>query len=70
MKVKLTQHNSDTQLTYGGHGFKDSRKYLEEDTEYEAIIEEHDWHTFIYIDGRGFNSVCFEVLETEQENRT
>lgn len=63
MKVRLTKHNSDTQLEYGSHGFADTRKFLEENKEYEAVIDKHSWHIYVYIDGRGFNSVCFDFTE-------
>ena len=65
MKVKLIAHNSDIQLTHGGHGYVDTREYLEEGKEYDAVIEKHDWHTNVYINGRAFNSVCFAPLEAE-----
>ena len=61
MKVKLTQHNSDTQLTYGGHGYDDTRKYLEENTEYDAVVDQRDWNTYVCIDGKRYNSVCFDL---------
>ena len=64
MQVKLTEHNSATQLTFGSHGYADTREYLEEGKEYDAVIDEHAWHTNIYINGRAFNSACFELLET------
>lgn len=65
MKVTLQKHNSDTQLTYGGHGYADTRKHLEEGTEYDAVIDRHEWHTYVCIDGRGYNSVCFEFAEKD-----
>lgn len=62
MKVKLHKHNSDTQLNYGGHGFVDTREHLEEGVEYDAVIDQHDWHTYVCIDGNGYNSTCFEFI--------
>ena len=62
MKVRLKKHNSDTQLTYGSHGFTDTRNHLEEGKEYEAVIDQHDCHTYVCIDGLGFNSTCFDFL--------
>jgi len=62
MKVKLKEHNSDTQLTYGALGYADTREHLEEGKEYEAIIDQHEWHTYVCIDGKGYNSVCFETI--------
>ncbi len=64
MKVKLTKHNSDIQLTYGCHGYADTREHLEENKEYEAVIDKHEWHTYVCIDGKGFNSVCFDFTES------
>ena len=62
MIVKLKKHNSDDQLNYGSHGFADTREFLKEGKEYEAVIDEHSWHTYVCINGKGFNVVCFEQL--------
>lgn len=61
MKVTLQKHNSDTQLTYGGFGYDDTHKYLEENTEYDAVIDQREWNTYVCIDGRRYNSVCFDL---------
>ncbi len=61
MKVRLTEHNSDTQLTYGGLGYDDTREFLEENTEYDAVIDQREWNTYVCIDGKRYNSVCFDL---------
>lgn len=65
MKAKLKEHNSDAQLNMGCHGYSDTRKHLEVGQIYDVVVDMHDWHTNYCIDGRGFNSVCFEAVEGE-----
>lgn len=57
-KFKLISHNSKEQRDYNGHD--DTRKHLKVGKVYEAVEEIHSWHTKIIIDGKEFNSVCFE----------
>lgn len=63
MKVTLKGHNSETQLTYGGLGYDDTREHLEVGVEYDAIIDRREWNTYVCIDGKRFNSVVFEFGE-------
>ncbi len=63
MRAKLREHNSETQLTYGCHGYSDTRKYLIEGQIYDVTVDEHDGHTNYCIDGRAYNSVCFEIID-------
>ena len=67
MKVKLKEHNSEIQLTYGGLGYDDTRKHLEEGKEYDAVIDQHSWHTYVCINNKSFNSVCFDIIGKEDK---
>jgi len=60
MRYKLVQHNSKCQRKWGGND--DTRKHLKIGEIYEGAVEIHSWHTKIIIDGKKFNSVCFEPL--------
>lgn len=68
MKAKLRGHNTDLQLSYGGHGRSDTREHLEVGKVYEVVVDEHDWHTDYCIDGKSFNSVCFEAVDEVDDN--
>lgn len=58
MKVKFIGA-TDSQVNFGNG--EDPRKFLEIGETYECHEKEvHSWHTLFYIDGRAFNSVCFE----------
>ena len=61
MKYKLIRHN---ELIVSS--CEDTRKYLTVGEVYEVDrIEVRSWHTRLYIDGRPFNSICFEkVIES------
>lgn len=61
-RFKLVKHNTKYQLMCGKR-YADTSKWLEEGKIYgvdDVIV--HDWHTEIVIEGRRFNSVCFEEL--------
>ena len=61
MKYKLIEHNSEDQRKWGNHD--DTKQYLEVGNTYEAEVEQHSWHTKLWIHGKKFNSVCFEPIE-------
>ena len=61
MKVKLLTHNSIDQKNFGG--CDDTREHLKLGEIYEAIVKVHTWHTKYIINGKKFNSVCFEDSE-------
>lgn len=65
MKAKLKEHNSDIQLNHGSLGYSDTRKHLEVGQTYDVVVDMHEWHTNYCINGRAFNSVCFEAVEGE-----
>ena len=58
MKYRLVEHNSDSQMNWDAND--DIRKHLIVGEVYDAKVEVHKWHTKLIIDGREFNSVCFE----------
>jgi len=60
-KYKLIKHNDDGQRRWGAND--DTRDYLKVGTTYVGISEVHSWHTKIIIDGKKFNSVCFEQVD-------
>ena len=67
MKARLKEHNSDIQLNHGCHGYADTKKHLEVGEIYDVVVDMHDWHTNYCIDGKSFNSVCFESVGDESE---
>ena len=60
-KFKLLAHNSKAQLSF--HDCADTGEHLNIGAAYHAIKEVHDWHTFIIINDKKFNSVCFEEVQ-------
>lgn len=77
--VRLKEHNSYTQMRYGGHGFADTRNTLKVGQTYKVGVIVKDWHTEYHIEGDYYNSVCFEdidipelqarIKELEEQNR-
>ncbi len=65
---KLIKHNSEDQLTWGHHGYEDTRTHLKEGEVYKADEVMHEWHTEIIIDNKSYNSVCFEGIEVAHAN--
>ena len=63
--VRLKKHNSNLQLTHGGHGFSDTRGCLQEGQFYDIAAEVHDFHARYYIGDKYYNSVCFEDVTAE-----
>ena len=61
MKYKLKEHNSDTQMNWGGND--DTRTNLKIGEIYEAEVEVHRWHTKLIIDGKTYNHICFEQID-------
>ncbi len=61
MKFKLIKHNSDDQRKWSSND--DTNKYLIVGNTYEGEKEVHSYHTKIIIDGKKFNSVCFEEID-------
>lgn len=59
--VKLIEHNTSGQENWGA--CDDTTPFLEEGEIYEAVVEVHSWHTKLIINGKKFNSVCFERME-------
>jgi hypothetical protein len=64
---KLVKHNTDDQMNFGG--CEDTRKYLISGDVYKGRKEVHSWHTKIFINGKPFNSVCFEEMSKVAEYR-
>lgn len=65
-KVKLVEHNDDVQMRWGSND--DTRTNLTIGKIYDVEVEVHSWHTKYFIDGKKYNSVCFEdvkVLEND-----
>lgn len=60
--VKLKEHNSFDQLNYGGHRFADTKEALEVGQYYDVDVRVGSWHTEYHIDGKFYNSVCFETV--------
>lgn len=60
-QYKLVEHNSDAQMNWGGND--DTRKHLVVGEVYGVVVEEHKWHTKLIINGKKFNSVCFEKVK-------
>ena len=60
MLVKLINHNSKEQKNWGGND--DTREHLIINEIYDATEEIHSWHTKYIINGKCFNSVCFEEI--------
>lgn len=61
IKVRLVKHSSQGQKNWGFND--DTRKYLEIGQVYNAEVKTHNWHTKYIINGKKFNSVCFEELK-------
>lgn len=64
-EFRLINHNTPNQRRFGG--CDDTVNNLVEGCVYEAEVEEHTWHTKLIIDGKKYNSVCFEEV-TDCEN--
>lgn len=60
-KYKLVAHNSRPQRQWAHSD--DTRKHLTVGEVYKAETEVHGWHTILIINGKRFNSVCFEKVE-------
>lgn len=61
-RCKLLKHNDKCQM--GGIGlpsFDDTKKHLTVGETYSCSARQYDWYTVLVIDGKRFNSVCFEV---------
>ncbi len=65
IKARLKKHNTNLQRSYGGHGFADTRDFLNEGEIYDVLVEVHDWHTRYYIGDNYYNSVCFEKIKSK-----
>jgi hypothetical protein len=65
IRFKLLKHNSIDQMNWGGND--DTRQYLKEGEIYAGRKEVHSQHTKIFIDGRPFNSVCFEEVSSHDK---
>ncbi len=61
MKVRLLEHNSDEQMNWDGND--DTREHLKVGQIYDCRKEVHRWHTKYFINGKKFNSVCFEGID-------
>lgn len=55
---------SDAQVNWGGND--DPRGVLTEEEIYTVDkVEPHSWHTKYHINGKKYNSVCFEPVEED-----
>ena len=59
-KFRLTEHNSIWQKNWDCND--DTREHLVVGEIYEAEVEVHKWHTKLLINGKRFNSICFEEI--------
>ncbi len=66
-KFELISHNTVDQKRWGNND--DTRKYLKVGEIYEGEKEIHSWHTKIIINGKKFNSVCFEEIKQGQNEQ-
>lgn len=63
-KFRLVEHNSNEQMNWGDND--DTREHLCIGEVYDAEVDVHRWHTKLIINGKKFNSVCFEEEENSQ----